>query len=84
MKFFATATYLLMVAAVFGSGCAINDSNERVASSSDTTYLGATSITADCSQHLEREFRNPNLRSRRIYSAVRGNGEQSNCAEEGR
>ena len=84
MKFFATATYLLMVAAVFGGGCAIDDRDERVASGSGTTYLGATSITADCSQHLEREFRNPNLRSRRVYSTVRGNGEQANCAEQGR
>jgi hypothetical protein len=84
MKFFATATYLLMVAAVFGSGYAIDDSNERVASGSGTTYLSATSVTADCSQQPEREFRNPNLRSRRIFSAVRGSGEQANCAEEGR
>ena len=58
MRIIATSTYLLMLLAVVGSSHAVDDRSE----------------TVDCAWQIEREFRNPNHRARRIYSAARTDG----------
>jgi hypothetical protein len=77
MKFIAASTYLLMLLAGIGSGCAVNNHSDTVASVS-----GATEFSVGCARQIEREFRNPNHRARRIYSNVRTNGKHANCMRE--